>query len=76
MDAKHVFSSILSDLIHKTRISINDLAKQSGVSRRQIFNYLAGTHQPTLDKFYKLIDVLGEDPKEIAGIISEKLKLG
>lgn len=74
MDVKQIFPLILQELIYKSGISVNEIAKQSGISKRQIFNYLDGTHQPTLDKFYKLMKVLGAEANEIAGKISDKLK--
>ena len=52
------FKTLLVDLRKKSKVSIYQLSKLSGVPKSTIFNYEQGV-SPTIDKAHKLLKALG-----------------
>lgn len=61
--------SVIAENIRKhaqqKNLSLDALADFAGVSRRQLYNFLAGTHDVTIGWLAKIADALGVEAAEL-----------
>ena len=51
-----IFAERLSELIFDSKKNTRDIAKQAGISKTTVYEYLAGQKMPTLQNLVKLAD--------------------
>lgn len=61
------FAGKLKETLSNRGLSVKQAAKQTGVSKNSIYDYLAGTHYPTLGNLMKLSEGLNVSVSEFLG---------
>jgi transcriptional regulator with XRE-family HTH domain len=69
------FGEVLRRLRQEAGLSQAGLAAAAGIHRRQIHRYESGEQQPALDVAQRLASALGVTLDELAGGLSDRVKL-
>lgn len=71
----HVFAERLSELIFDGKIVARDLAKEIGIGKTTVYEYLSGTKMPTLANLIKLADRFDCSTDFLLGLEPERYEL-
>ncbi len=63
------FSFMLNEVIHRSNLSISEIAKRSGLSRESVYGYCKGTRIPSAYIVSKLAAVLACDVEELTELM-------
>ena len=70
-----VFAERLSELIFDSKKNVRDIAKEIGIGKTTVYEYLAGRKAPTLSNLIKLADYFGCSTDYLLGLEQEQTAL-